>query len=148
MVVLGVNVIFVENNVEKEVTDVLHENSIAVFSKVSINTLTRLKNSLDINKVVDGINKLKSYTPEDIIGVCKAITLSKVNAFDEDYRNYLFVEGESATKGLTIMISGPDENMIRRIKKELKPLFVITRHLYLKLSSILMDQKLMHSKKL
>lgn len=142
------NVIFVENNVEKEVTDVLHENSIAVFSKVSINTLTRLKNSLDINKVVDGINKLKSYTPEDIIGVCKAITLSKVNAFDEDYRNYLFVEGESATKGLTIMISGPDENMIRRIKKELKPLFVITRHLYLKLSSILMDQKLMHSKKL
>ena len=85
MIKLGVNVIFVENNVEKEVTDVLHENSIAVFSRVSINTLTRLKNSLDIGKVVDGINKLKSYSDEDIkdiTGVCKSITLSKVNSFD------------------------------------------------------------------
>lgn len=58
---LSVNVIFVEKNVEKEVLDVLHENSITVISRVSMSTLTKLKTSLEINKIVDSIIRLKSY---------------------------------------------------------------------------------------
>ena len=44
-------------------------------------------------------------------------------------------------------MSGPDEVLLKKIKKELRPIFGIARHLFLKLSSIVMDQKLIHSKK-
>lgn len=82
--VLSVNVIFVEKNVEKELLDVLHDNSITVISKVSMSTLTRLKTSLEINKIVDSISRLKSYPAEDIIGTSKSITLEKFGSFPDD----------------------------------------------------------------
>jgi hypothetical protein len=59
----------------------------------------------------------------------------------------LIIEGEKASTGLTIIMSGPDVNDLRKIKKEIKSLFVVARHLYLKISAIIMDQKLIHSKK-
>ena len=59
VVSLAVNLVLVENNVEKEVLDLLHDNNITVISKVSVSTLNKIKNSLDINKIVDSISKIK-----------------------------------------------------------------------------------------
>lgn len=97
VVVLSVNVVFVEKNVEKEVLDVLHENSIAVISKVSMSTLARLRISLKIKKIVESVSRLKGHAIEEIIGVSKSITLERFGAFPDDEKHYLAVEGDSAT---------------------------------------------------
>ena len=125
--------------------DLLHENSITVISKVKISNLMRLKHSLEIKKIVDRISRIKDYNEEDIMGMCKSMYLEKMGVFPEDNKNFLIVEGEKATNGLTICLSGPDETVLKRIKKEIKPLFMAARHIYLKLSAIIFDQKLMHS---
>ena len=71
-----------------------------------MDNLTRLKQSLEINKIVDSVSRLKNYQPEDIIGITKSIYLKKCGAFPEDDKYFLIVEGDKAINGLTIMISG------------------------------------------
>lgn len=57
---MQVGIVFLEGSIDKEAQDLLFSSDIAVISKVDIRTLTRLRVSLEIGKIVE---KLGSINP-------------------------------------------------------------------------------------
>lgn len=63
-----INMIFLEGNIEKEFEDLLLASAITVIPRVKVEYLSRMKNSLRIEKIVEGIGKVYAYPEKEITG--------------------------------------------------------------------------------
>jgi|JI6StandDraft_1071083.scaffolds.fasta_scaffold05664_3 hypothetical protein len=138
--------IFLEGSIDKEAQDLFFNGGVTVITKVKVECITRLKISLDIQKVVDNIGQLDEYVKATVVGRSRLIYFTQVCGFDGD-KDMLVVEGQKVQNGLTLIISGPDQAILRTIKEELKTILRVGRHIYLKNYKVLLDQQLIQSMK-
>lgn len=143
---LEVDMIFAEGTIDKEAQDIFFNAGITVITKVKVECLTRLKISLEIQRVVDNIGQLGDYTKATAVGRSRLIYFTQMSGFNGD-KDMLVVEGQKVQNGLTLILSGPDESMLRLIKEELKVILRIGRHIYLKNFKVSLDQQLIQSMK-
>lgn len=113
---LEVDMVFLEGSIDKEAQDMFFGNGITVISKVKIESLSRLKTSLEIQKIVDNIGQLGDLTKAMVIGRSRLIYFTQIAGFSGQ-KDLLVVEGQKVQNGLTVILSGPDENALRVIRE-------------------------------
>lgn len=113
---MEVDMIFLEGSIEKEAQDIFFSGGITVIAKVKIETLTRLKLSLEVGRIVEGIGQLNEHNKQTSVGKSRLSYFSKMTRFDDVEEDILVVEGHKAQNGLTVVLCGPQEIHLKAIK--------------------------------
>jgi hypothetical protein len=79
------------------------------------------------------------------VGRSKLVYSTKIGSFNGSDESALVVEGLKSCNGMTIILAGPNETILRLIKYEFKQIMRIGRHLVLKIYKMLLDQDMMQS---
>ncbi len=59
-----IDMLFLEGTIDKEFEDMLNQNEIVVIPKVKVEHMTRVKTALKIDKIVESVRDIYSYTEQ------------------------------------------------------------------------------------
>lgn len=136
------DVIFIEKTINHYAAECLQQHKIPIFIKVKKSLISRIAR-LTRCKPIKDLSSLDKLNQDAYIGKCSMLYVKKIdnkdknNEFDLDStKDYLYIEGCNPIYGVTLTISGPDQDQLKLLKKCLKSLFKIGRNLLLENSLI------------
>ena len=137
------NVIFVENSVNRIASDLLKSQGITLFIKVKGQLLKRIARMTKA-KILKSLKHLHKMNGKNILGNCEKLYTKKFCSEDQtkDPTTLLYLEGCSAEAGSTISLSGANIDELISIKKAIKILLRLGRHIDLEHEVVFIEQKM------
>jgi hypothetical protein len=78
---MEVDMIFLEGSIDKEAQDMFFTNGITVISKIKVEYITRLKTSLEIDKIIENIGQLDDNSKNVSVGRSRLIYFTQIINF-------------------------------------------------------------------
>lgn len=136
------DVIFVGNSVNRIASEILKSQGVTLFVKVKTHLLRRIAR-MTRTKIIKSLKNIHKLTDRSITGICEKLYTKKI-LYEDNSKDptLLYLEGCNSENGGTIAISGSSLEELTSIKKAIKILLRLGRHIVLEHEVVFIEKQM------